>query len=147
MDVEQYIENIVKPTIEDFERNPTSVRHAFLACVATFHCIDYIHGDKSTQYLRDAFRQKSAEFALIDRIAHAFKHAKTGHKENKYIKPLDAKSVISRPPELWGTAIFGLSCWGDSEGGVTVKDEIETDVIHALKLAIHFIAEQCKYYR
>jgi hypothetical protein len=38
----RYLDDIVEPTITDFENNPTSVRHAFLACVATFHTVDYI---------------------------------------------------------------------------------------------------------
>ncbi len=41
MDIDRYFEQIVDPTIKDFEANPTSVRHAFLAAVAVFHTIDY----------------------------------------------------------------------------------------------------------
>jgi hypothetical protein len=40
-DLERYLKDIVEPTIKDFKDNPASVRHAFLACVATFHAIDY----------------------------------------------------------------------------------------------------------
>jgi hypothetical protein len=40
--LERYVDEIVAPTINDFEENPTSVRHAFLGCVATFHAIDYL---------------------------------------------------------------------------------------------------------
>jgi hypothetical protein len=40
-DLESYLDAIAEPTIKDFEDNPTSVRHAFLACVEVFHGIDY----------------------------------------------------------------------------------------------------------
>jgi hypothetical protein len=48
MDAQEYITKIVEPTIKDFEENPVSVRHAFLACVVVFHSIDYLGGSKST---------------------------------------------------------------------------------------------------
>jgi len=37
-----YLNEIVDPTIKDFEEHPTSVRQDFLACVATYHTIDYL---------------------------------------------------------------------------------------------------------
>jgi hypothetical protein len=30
----RYIKLIAEPTVEEFRRNPTSLRHAYLACVA-----------------------------------------------------------------------------------------------------------------
>jgi hypothetical protein len=72
MEVEHYFEQIVDPTIADFEANPTSIRHASLAAVVVFHAIDYL-GAKSH---RKKFREDNADFALVDRIAHAFKHVK-----------------------------------------------------------------------
>src|SRR5712691_4497483 len=41
-DLRQYLNDFVEPTIADFENNPASVRHAFLACVVTFHSADYL---------------------------------------------------------------------------------------------------------
>src|SRR5689334_10244272 len=41
-DLEHYLAAFVRPTIADFERNPTSLRHAFIACVVTFHSVDYL---------------------------------------------------------------------------------------------------------
>jgi hypothetical protein len=40
-DLERYLDEIAEP-IKDFEAHPTSVRHAFLACVVVFHGIDYL---------------------------------------------------------------------------------------------------------
>jgi hypothetical protein len=36
----QYLRLIVEPTVEEFRRNPMSLRHCYLACVATYHAID-----------------------------------------------------------------------------------------------------------
>jgi hypothetical protein len=41
-DLARYLDEIVDPTVSDFERNPTSVWHAFLAGVAVFHSVDYL---------------------------------------------------------------------------------------------------------
>ena len=42
MDAKQFADETVEPTITEFEREPSSRRRAFLACVATFHLIDYL---------------------------------------------------------------------------------------------------------
>ena len=36
----QYLKTMVDPTIEEFMRNPLSPRHAYIACVVTYHAID-----------------------------------------------------------------------------------------------------------
>jgi hypothetical protein len=142
MDAQEYITKIVEPTIKDFEENPVSVRHAFLACVVVFHSIDYLGGSKSTSQLRQKFRKASKDFALIDRIAHALKHVKTGHEASKDIQPLAASEVILRPPAFWGVAVWGLSRWNDSTGGVTIKTEVELDIMGAVKNALEFVRNQ-----
>ena len=39
-DFAEYMELIVEPTFEDFQRNGGSVRHAYLACLAIYHAVD-----------------------------------------------------------------------------------------------------------
>jgi hypothetical protein len=82
MDIDRYFEQIVDPTIKDFEANPTSVRHAFLAAVAVFHTIDYA----GLRRLRKKFRQ-NPDFATVDRIANAFKHVETGRRDDRTFSP------------------------------------------------------------
>jgi hypothetical protein len=78
MEIERYFEQIVDPTIADFEANPTSVRHAFLAAVVVFHAIDYLPRETaSSSSLRNRFRNECADFAIVDRIAHAFNERPT----------------------------------------------------------------------
>ena len=61
----RYLEEMVEPTIKDFENNPTSVRYAFLAYVVTFHTVDYIGraSRKSSAHLRQIFANECDEFA------------------------------------------------------------------------------------
>jgi hypothetical protein len=140
MEIERYFEQIVDPTIADFEANPTSVRHAFLAAVAVFHAIDYLDADSH----RKKFRESDADFALIDRIAHAFKHVRTGHPADPNLQPLSAEGVIARPPAAWDSGAWDLSRWDDPIGGITLDDDRCLDILTAVKRAADFVRRQAK---
>jgi hypothetical protein len=144
MDLNRYMTEIVEPTISDFEANPTSVRHAFLACVVTFHSIDYLTHPKKPKSRRELFRQESLEFAMVDRLAHAFKHVRTGDEKSAHIQPLKAEDVIERPPAIWDEAVWGLSRWDDAIGGVTIKNEHERDLLEIVKRAAEFVRASSK---
>ncbi len=51
-ELQQYLDIIVEPTFRDFERNPKSIRHAYLACVAAYHAIDRASYPKKAGNLR-----------------------------------------------------------------------------------------------
>jgi hypothetical protein len=82
-DLSRYLDLIVDPTIMDFQRNPTSVRHAFLACLVTYHAIDRVRSPPGN--LRKRWGKESIEFAAVDLIAHRFKHV--NHEGDKNPKP------------------------------------------------------------
>ena len=138
MELDTYLERIVDPTIADFEANPTSVRHAFLAAVASFHAIDYLGANRH----RKKFREDSADFALVDRIAHAFKHVQTGNPADPNLQPLSAEGIVSRAPARWDVAVWDVSNWGDSAGGVTLDSERALDVLLVIKGAVKFLRQQ-----
>jgi hypothetical protein len=141
-DLVRYLKEIVTPTVADFEANPTSVRHAFLACVATFHAVDYLAYPRKSPGTRSRFRDQSTDFALVDRIAHAFKHVATGHENARGNPRLTFREVIPRPPAHWGTATWGLSRWGDNVGGVTLDHERNVDLLTVVKEAVEFLRQQ-----
>jgi hypothetical protein len=146
-DLVRYLDDIVEPTIKDFEEHPTSRRHAFLACVATFHSVDYLAYDGLRRAprkgragnLRNTFGTESADFHRIDQIAHAFKHVVSHGKAR-----IRAGEVISRPPGRAGVAVAGLSHAGDPDGGVTLANEPSVDLLAALKRAVEFLRGQNK---
>jgi hypothetical protein len=138
-DLVRYLDEIVEPTIADFEQNPTSVRHAFLACVAVFHSIDYLAYPRKPQPLRQLFRRQSTDFALVDRVAHAFKHVTSG---NQIDERLGSAEVISRPPAVWGSAVWDLSRWDDPIGGVTLNNDRGVDLLGALKRTVDFLRKK-----
>lgn len=139
MDATQYADEIVDPTIADFEREPRSKRLAFLACVATFHMIDYIQNPAKPNARRKEYRRESSAFATVDRVAHAFKHVATGDPRSPTSEPLAIDQVIDRPPAIWGEMVWDLSRWDDEAGGVTIAGEHECDLLEELKEAAGFL--------
>jgi hypothetical protein len=138
-DAKSYMGEIVDPTIADFRDHPASRRHAFLACAVTFHCVDYIAQPNRSKSLRDRFRKENSDFATVDRVAHAFKHVKSGSLKSSQNRPLHVASVFERPPALAGVAQAGLSRVGDSEGGVEIWNEDGPDLLSVVTKAAKFL--------
>ena len=135
-DLVRYLKEIVEPTIKDFEKNPTSVRHAFLACVTTFHAVDYLAFPRRSRRLRQRLGQESEDFRIVDDVAHVFKHAIVGDRA----KPrLTAKGVVSRKgafqPGVFDPDTFDV-------GGVTLADKPGVDLRRTVKRAVKFLHAQ-----
>jgi hypothetical protein len=142
-DLERYLDEIVEPTIKDFAAHPTSVRHAFLACVAVFHGVDYLaFPRKRPSTLRQQFRRQSPAFAIVDKVAHAFKHVAAGNPAKPDLK---ADEVISRPPAYYNkSGARGLSRWNDPVGGVTIDSDRRVDLLEVVKAARDFLRTKTK---
>jgi hypothetical protein len=82
-DLGKYLDQIVEPTLQDFIRNPNSVRRAYLACLVTYHAIDRVKSPPGN--LRKEWGKQSIAFTAMDLIAHRIKHVK--HEGNKNPKP------------------------------------------------------------
>jgi hypothetical protein len=136
-DLTHYLNEIVDPTVRDFEENPTSVRHAFIACVATFHSIDYLAYPRKSKATRERFRKASSDFSLVDDVAHAFKHVVA--RTRRGAERLQAGDVISRPPAHWDKAEWALSRWDDGIGGVTLDNDRNVDLLDVVKGAVEFL--------
>jgi hypothetical protein len=138
-DLSRYLKEFVDPTIREFEQNPRSVRHAFLAYVATFHSVDYLAYPRKAQALRQDWSKHSPEFALVDRIAHAFKHVVSGNAASPQKQPLRSADVVVRPPAFFGTLVLDLSRLDDAMGGVTLNNQPNIDLLEVVKRAAEFL--------
>lgn len=138
-DMVRYLDEVVEPTIAEYEAEPLSLRRAFLACVVTFHAIDYLAYPQKPAALRGKLREQSESFAVVDRVAHAFKHVKAGDPASPLNRPLLAQNIITRPPAIWGEFTWGLSHWGDAVGGVTLDGERNVDLLTELKKTVQFL--------
>lgn len=147
-DLERYLNEIVKPTLDDFREQPSNVRRGFLTCVAVDHSIDYLTFPKDrtlwdgTEHrnrrarLRNQFREENAAFRLASEVANAFKHVKTTSKMG-----LEAAHVYERPPAIAWRAMAGASMVGDSIGAVVVDGndllEVVTEAVNFLLSNVH----------
>jgi hypothetical protein len=140
-DLERYLGDVVEPTIKDLEAHRTSVRHAFLACVVTFHAVDYLAYPKRkrSRMLREQFNRESRAFAIVDDVAHAFKHVVAGNPANP---DLIASDVISRPPGVWDVGQWDVSRWDDPIGGVTIYNDRDVDLYEVVLEAVAFLRGQ-----
>jgi hypothetical protein len=148
MDLDEYFNEIVEPTIAEFAEDPTSRRRAFLACVTTFHAVDYLAppgGALKKRELQQRFRSESHEFAVVERIANAFKHVKKGNLNDPNSQPLRSGQEILRPPAQWGVAVWDLSCWDDPVGGVTLDQQRTIDLLATVRAAAGFIRAQSRH--
>jgi hypothetical protein len=138
-DLVRYLDEIVDPTVKDLEAEPTSLRKTFLACVAVFHAVDYLAYPRNSRELRNLWREQSPAFAVVDKVAHAFKHVVTGRPQ----KPnhLKAADVVSRPLAFYEVAAYGFSPYS---GGVTLADDPTVDVLDSIRRAVAFLRKQAR---
>ena len=120
MTPEEYIRDILQPTIKDLVQNRASKRHAFLACVVTFHMIDYLCGRRRKAVLRGEYRVQSAAFAAVDRIAHGRAEAQTGR---------------ARSPSRVGETPAALAAFAEGEG---------TNILALVNEAAEFLAKKAE---
>jgi hypothetical protein len=105
----------------------------------TFHCIDYISHPKSPANRRGQFRKENADFAVVDRIARAFKHVGTGNPNSTTNPPLKVGDVIGWLPARWGHTAWDLSRWDDDTGGVEIASEQGDDLLDVVRRAADFL--------
>lgn len=125
-DLARYLELIVEPTVDDFKRNPLSVRHAFLACVATYHAIDRMTYPKPPGNLKREWRKNCPEFAIVDMVAHHFKHVKS---DDEKARPRMGKISLS-------FVIFG-------NPGSNTDEQMELrNLFYVIQRAVKFLHQQ-----
>jgi hypothetical protein len=85
----RYLEVIVDPTFDDFYANRTSVRLAYLACVAIFHTVDRAaeESGRQSRHFRQIWGKESIEFKLVDILAHHVKHVESDDEKVALGKP------------------------------------------------------------
>jgi hypothetical protein len=125
----RYLKLIVEPTVEEFKRNPTSIRHAYLACVATYHAVDRVSYPEPGAIIAAEWREKSDAFAMIEVVALEFKHVKS--RKNK-----PQPNTIPISAALYG---FGFNTHKLNDTG-----EVDTlrNLVFLVQDAVRFIHEQ-----
>jgi hypothetical protein len=135
-DLRRYLRDFVEPAIADFESNPASVRRAFMACVVTFHAVDYLAHPRRSAPLRQEWNRLSPAFAIVDDIAHAFKHVKAG---NPASPDLRAEEVVAMPA-AFDVAAFDAATF--DVGSVRLENQPGVNLLTVVKEAAAFVRAQ-----
>ena len=118
MSPEDYMREVVLPTVLEFRDDRRSRRKAYLACIAVFHIKDHLKqvGEKSIEKnLRSA---SGSAFELVRSVCNGTKHVST---DGSHAIAFTAGDDSDRPPAVAGKMTAGLSRVGDSHGGRSVQ--------------------------
>ena len=100
-DLAEYMELIVEPTWEEYNRNSASVRHAYLACLVIYHAVDRAAYPKEPDPMAKRWAQESLPFMLVAEVALHFKHGTRRWVKSAKKKNPDAL-LITHPLGLQG---------------------------------------------
>jgi hypothetical protein len=130
----RYLDDIVEPTFEDFKRNPRSLRHAYLACLVTYHAIDRVTYPKNPGNLRKQWKKTSVQFAIVDMIAHKIKHVVSDDEKHQPATGIPLSSVVFG----FGTLNTApLNTHAINEGGIDLHN-----LLYVIRDAITFLRKE-----
>lgn len=145
-----YLNEIVLPTVKEFEDDSTSLRRAYLACVTAYHFVDvvaYATSKDVNAVMRD-ITSSSQHFLMIRDICVLAKHqwldpTKAGNKDRS---DLISQNDLERGPRAAftdGSYWSDGSSWTDMADVVRVRDGrgLPVDVLFCVTDAIRAIRE------
>jgi hypothetical protein len=104
-----------------------------VACVATFHAVDYLAYPRTSRGLRQEFGKASPDFELVDHVAHAFKHVISGNPQKPNLK---SDEVIKRRGAFQAGVFDPLAF---DVGAVTLVDRPAVNLLRSVKQAVQFL--------
>ena len=125
MTPQQYWQEVVSPTVEEYRTDPTSLRRSILSAITIVHFADNLifNGINTVQGKTFAAARQFFDLITVDcpeagqlySLAIVGKHMKQGSNPSPRHTIED---VFKRPPAVLGQAVWGISRWGDEIGGV-----------------------------
>ena len=129
----QYLKTMVDPTVNEFVRNPLSPRHAYIACVVTYHAIDrvtYLKGNDDK--IKTEWRKLSPAFAMVEVMTLDLKHVKSKHH----------RPVPNRIPV--GFALLGSMGFNTHTFNDTGRNESLRNLSFLVQDAVKFLHQQAR---
>lgn len=137
MTPQQYMAEIVLPTVEDYVADTSSRRRAYLACIVTYHMEDYLKAAGVIDPHAAMMARCDGAWMVVKGVANGSKH-RHGTKGKDQVVFL-AGSDQYRPPAVAGELECGFSIIGDYEGSIVVPTDDEglwADVLPCLRTII-----------
>ncbi|MEG6510197.1 hypothetical protein V6C03_14600 [Methyloligella sp. 2.7D] len=129
IEANRYYEQIVKPTVEDFVKSNRDLRLGMLACMATFHVVDYVFqnrildakkADQEARRFCDKMqKQNNNAFEIVRGFALASKHCRLSRTDS--LQGFDSGRTRPTYPSIAGVMRTGATYIGDTEGGLLVE--------------------------
>lgn len=113
MTPQNYMDEIVLPTVIEFKNEPRSRRQAYLACIVTFHIKDHLKA-AGEQNIEQTMRAAGDAFDVIRGVCNGAKHVQT---DQNHLIAFSAGDDWDRPPAVLGQMVLGVSRLGDPDGG------------------------------
>ena len=129
----EFIAEVVEPTVREFSANPRSRRHAYLACIATFHVSDHLRRAGETGIEEKLRANGPAFFDAVHGVCNGAKHVRTGRGQRAAFAAGDDKE---RPAAMGGVAEGGISRSGDLGGREVDTPEGRVDLYEACNWVI-----------
>ncbi|WP_316227706.1 hypothetical protein [Bradyrhizobium sp. SZCCHNR3015] len=113
-----YVTEIVIPTVRESRDNRKSRRHAYLACIVTFHIKDHLEKVGVTGVTQKMRTACPGHFDLVRGVCNGTKHVATNQG---HVIPFAIGGDYYRPPAFAGVMMAGLSMLGDTKGARVVR--------------------------
>lgn len=134
----EYLEEIVLPTIDEFQADGSSRRKAYLACIVTFHLKDYLMKDNSSGVEKAITGRAQAAFEVVSAVANGAKHSVSGRQgQLKFVAGTDFYWY----PHRIETLPSGISVLGDIEGGIMIAadEHFSASVMDAVRTLVRTV--------
>lgn len=132
-----YLEEILLPTLKEYEEDVSSRRKAYLACIVMYHLSDYLKKAGAEDPPRSMRGQCSVAWNVVHAVAIGAKHR--DNTDNKNPIKFTAGSDAFRPPAVAGAMICGWSQLGDVDGGLEIdagEDDLMADILPSLRTVL-----------
>jgi len=139
MTPEEYTDEIILPTLRDYFGEPRSRRKAMLASMTLIHLHDELKmngkrpSSETTTEFFESLQSACPECWAIYLVAISAKHMEHGKSGFTIDK------IVERPPAFYAVAVWGLSRWDDTTGGVETMD-LNMSIDASLRVAFEFLA-------
>ena len=115
MSPSEYASHIVLPTVREFLSVLDDTRRAYLACIATFHLVDYVaraENVKASQIAKNMQKESGDDFDIVEGICNGSKHCGRDWGEYRHLPG----SETALGPISYGSGFYGKGRYGGLPG-------------------------------
>jgi len=134
MPPQEFMDEIVLPSVVELKDNRRSRLRAYVASIVTFHLKDHLH-KAGCRKIEDAMRAECGDaFDVVRGICNGTKHVQA---DTSHPVPFAAGDDWDRPPASAGQLLCGISRAGDAYGGREIGSGTQSrDIYFAVRTVL-----------